>query len=179
VIPTHAGHHGHPIVLPWDVALRIRDLPDDAGVDRLVDRHRDNLLELPISGPGVIDDIDTPEDLESWLATRAGSGPRHEVPETDERDRTISSAETMSLAVRLFALARERAGRPQVEVELHLPATVGDLREALRDQIPRLGPLCAAAMISVDEEYAPDETPVHRGSRLAVIPPVSGGQGLS
>jgi molybdenum cofactor cytidylyltransferase len=164
VIPTHAGRHGHPIVLPWDVAVRIRDLPEDAGVNRLVDGHRDDLLEVPSTASGEFDDLDTPEDVTSWLATRAGKaspGPR------------------MRLSVRLFALARERAGRSEVDVELESPATVKDLRGALREQIPQLGLLCAAAMISVDEEYAPDETAIDRGSRLAVIPPVSGGQGLS
>ena len=32
-------------------------------------------------------------------------------------------------------------------------------------------------MIAVDEEYAGDDTPIPPGSRLAVIPPVSGGAG--
>ena len=34
-------------------------------------------------------------------------------------------------------------------------------------------------MIAVDEEYADDDTPISPGSRLAVIPPVSGGAGVA
>ena len=49
VIPTHEGHRGHPIVLPWSVAIGIRDLPDDAGVNVLVERHQADVLEVPIS----------------------------------------------------------------------------------------------------------------------------------
>ena len=43
---------------------------------------------------------------------------------------------------------------------------------------PVLAPLLTTAMIAVDEEYAGDDTPIVPGSRLAVIPPVSGGAGV-
>ena len=163
VIPTHDGHHGHPIALPWEIAIRVRDLPDDAGVNRLVDAHRDRVLEVPVSAPGAIEDLDTPEELERWNRTQAAA-----------LDRSPAGA-TMTVRVRLFALARERAGRPEVEVELSIPATVGDLREALRASIPQLGSICNGAMVSVDEEYASDPTPIAADSRLGLIPPVSGG----
>jgi molybdenum cofactor cytidylyltransferase len=175
VIPTHDGRHGHPIVLPWGIAVRIRDLPDDAGVDRLVDLHRREILEVPGSAPGEIDDVDTPEDLERWNGTRAASGGSGEDAPPGSLDRSQAPDATMTVRVRMFALARERTGRSDVEVELAPPATVGGLRRALAAGIPQLGPLCAGAMISVDEEYAPDETPVTPRSRLALIPPVSGG----
>ena len=66
MIPTHEGHRGHPIVLPWTLPSGIRDLPDDAGVNVLVERHRADVLEVPVSAEGSIDDLDTPEDLERW-----------------------------------------------------------------------------------------------------------------
>ena len=163
VIPTHDGHHGHPIVLPWDIAIQVRDLPDDAGVNRLVDANRHLLVEVPVSAPGEIDDLDTPEELDRWRRSQSAA-----------LDRAPGNA-TMTVRVRLFALARERAGRPEVEVGLATPATVGDLREALRAAIPQLGPICTGAMVSVDEEYASDQTPIAADSRLALIPPVSGG----
>jgi molybdenum cofactor cytidylyltransferase len=179
VIPSHDGHRGHPIVLPWDVAVRIRELPDDAGVDRLVDGHRSEVLEVAVPRPGEIDDLDTPEDLESWLATRGGSGLSAEPIPSSGLDGTVPSGDRMTVCVRLFALAKERAGCSEVAVDLDAPATVGDLRVALRNQVPQLGPLSAGAMISVDEEYASDETRIHGASRIALIPPVSGGRGLS
>jgi molybdenum cofactor cytidylyltransferase len=160
VIPTHDGHRGHPIVLPWSLALRIRDLPDDAGVNVLVDSHRDVLVELPFSVPAAIDDLDTPEDFERWA--------------TVSLDRSPPRA-TMKVRVRLFALAKERAGRAEVELELPHDITVGALREALHERVPQLGGLVHNAMIAVDEEYAPEDTILTAGSRIAVIPPVSGG----
>jgi molybdenum cofactor cytidylyltransferase len=161
VVPTQDGRRGHPIILPWTIALRIRELPDDAGVNLLVERHHGDVTEVPVSVPGTIDDLDTPEDLERWAAGSLDRYPR--------------SLATMMVRVRLFALARERAGRPEVQVKLTTPATVGDLRGALQAGHPQLGPLCAGAMIAVDEEYASDETLISPASRIALIPPVSGG----
>ena len=81
----------------------------------------------------------------------------------------------MELTVRLFALAKERAGRPELRIELAAPATVADLRAALCSQWPELGPLWSRALIAIDEEYATDDATITPGSPIAVIPPVSGG----
>ncbi len=56
-------------------------------------------------------------------------------------------------------------------------STVADLRAALGEHLPALAPLLPTVMIAVDEEYAGDDAPIPPGSRLAVIPPVSGGAG--
>ena len=81
----------------------------------------------------------------------------------------------MHARVRLFAVARQRAGRPVVEVDLPDRATVADLRAALRESLPDLAPILPTARFSVDAEYADDATPIPPGADLALIPPVSGG----
>jgi CTP:molybdopterin cytidylyltransferase MocA/molybdopterin converting factor small subunit len=163
IIPTHDGHRGHPVLFPWTIAVRIRDLPDEVGVNRLVEMNRDRIVEIPVPVVDAIDDLDTPEDLGRWHSAHAPS-----------LDRSNDDAK-MTVRVRLFALAKERAGRSEVEVALVAPARVGDLREALRGRIPQIDAICAGAMISVDETYASDETPITSASRVALIPPVSGG----
>jgi molybdopterin converting factor subunit 1 len=80
------------------------------------------------------------------------------------------------VTVRLFALARQRAGRPEVTVEVAEPATVGGLKQALADAFPGLAPLMPNLMIAVANEYAGDDTPIAPGAEVAAIPPVSGGQ---
>ena len=82
----------------------------------------------------------------------------------------------MKVHVRLFALARQRAGRPEVVVELPEPATVADLKRSLVEALPELAPLASSLMIAVDSEYAGDDQVVAPGSEIAVIPPVSGGE---
>lgn len=158
VIPAYEGRRGHPVIVPWDVARQVRELPADRGVNALVERHRERVLELVVSDARAIVDVDTPAELERWSAA-GGAG--------------------MTVRVRMFALARERAGAAEVEVAMAAPATVGDLRSALAVGFPGLAPLCAGALIAVDEEYAGDETPISAGSRIALIPPVSGGAGTA
>jgi molybdopterin converting factor small subunit len=81
----------------------------------------------------------------------------------------------MLVRVHLFAIARERAGRSVVEVDLPDEATVMDLKRSLPDLVPGLGPIMSSARFSVDSEYADDATPIPAGAELALIPPVSGG----
>jgi len=75
----------------------------------------------------------------------------------------------------LFAVARQLAGTGCLRVELESPATVGTLRLAVGEQMPALRPLLPGMMVAVDSEYAHDDRPIHQGSELALIPPVSGG----
>jgi molybdopterin converting factor subunit 1 len=83
----------------------------------------------------------------------------------------------MHVKVRLFAMAKERVGCPELELELPVTSTVADLRSALRDRLPDLEPLWSRVLIAVDEEYARDDALITAGSQVAVIPPVSGGDG--
>jgi MoaE-MoaD fusion protein len=76
----------------------------------------------------------------------------------------------MLVSVRLFAGLRERAGAANVEVELPEPATVADLLAAM-DLAPRS---CVAA---INREYADPAAPIAPGDEVALVPPVSGGDG--
>src|ERR687895_46766 len=76
----------------------------------------------------------------------------------------------MLVSVRLFAGLRERAGAANVEVELPEPATVADLLAAM-DLAPRS---CVAA---INREYAEPAAPIVPGDEVALVPPVSGGDG--
>jgi MoaE-MoaD fusion protein len=76
----------------------------------------------------------------------------------------------MLVSVRLFAGLRERAGAARVEVELAEPATVADLLAAM-ELAPRS---CVAA---INREYADPAAPIVPGDEVALVPPVSGGDG--
>jgi molybdopterin converting factor small subunit len=76
----------------------------------------------------------------------------------------------------LFALARQRAGRAEVALEVAEPVTVAALKDALAATYPELAPLVPQFMIAIDAEYADDEERLIRpGAEVAAIPPVSGG----
>ena len=76
----------------------------------------------------------------------------------------------MKVRIRLFAQLRERAGRPEVEVELPEGALV-------RDAIAAVGDVAAGfpVVMAVNREYAREDVVLHAGDELALIPPVSGG----
>lgn len=82
----------------------------------------------------------------------------------------------MKIRVKLFAVARQLAGRDEVEIEIAGDdPQVSDLRAALIAEYPQLGDVARHLMIAVDTEYAADSTPITKESKVAVIPPVSGG----
>ena len=62
VIPVFEGSRGHPIALPWPVALEVRSLPERVGVNALVRSFASRVVELHVDDPGATDDLDTPED---------------------------------------------------------------------------------------------------------------------
>jgi molybdopterin converting factor subunit 1 len=81
----------------------------------------------------------------------------------------------MKVRVKLFAVAKERAGSDALTVEVTDDATVADVRQALIAAVPALAMVVSHALWAVDAEYAPDTAPVTERSAVALIPPVSGG----
>jgi molybdopterin converting factor subunit 1 len=77
----------------------------------------------------------------------------------------------VEVKVRLFAMLRERAGAPELLLDLPEGARVRDA----------LGELSALAeglplVMAVNREYAGEDQPLNAGDELALIPPVSGGE---
>src|SRR5215218_2191631 len=84
--------------------------------------------------------------------------------------RTGPRLRPMLVSVRLFAGLRERAGAARLDVELPDDATVADLLAAM-ELAPRS---CVAA---VNREYADGGARISPGDEVALVPPVSGGDG--
>ena len=82
---------------------------------------------------------------------------------------------SMKIQVKLFAVARDRAGANAVDVELSSPATIGELRTALAQQYPRLADIISHVRFALNDDYATDATAIDSHAEIAIIPPVSGG----
>jgi MoaE-MoaD fusion protein len=80
----------------------------------------------------------------------------------------------VEVEVRLFAMLRERAGAPSVTLELPAGARVRDALEELSELAAGL-PL----VMAVNREYAGEERVLEPDDELALIPPVSGGEGAA
>jgi molybdopterin synthase sulfur carrier subunit len=76
-----------------------------------------------------------------------------------------------SVTVRYWAGAKRAAG---VEQETLTAATVGELR-AMLEQRPELGRVAAVASFLVDGQQAGENTRLHDGAEVDVLPPFAGG----
>jgi molybdenum cofactor cytidylyltransferase len=66
VIPRHGGRKGHPVLFRWRLLDEIRNLGPDEGLNALV-RHPARLVEfVDLDAPGILVDLDTPEDYARW-----------------------------------------------------------------------------------------------------------------
>ena len=82
----------------------------------------------------------------------------------------------MNVAVRLFAVLRERAGSNRIEIDLPVGSTVADALTRLRSDA-RLATVLedVPVVMAVNREYANEQTPLAEDDELALLPPVSGG----
>jgi sulfur-carrier protein len=81
----------------------------------------------------------------------------------------------MIVKVKLFAVAKDLAGRDVLSIELPPGATIAELRQRIASQHPALNNVLSHALWAVDAHYAEDATPLNELSNVALIPPVSGG----
>lgn len=80
-----------------------------------------------------------------------------------------------SITVCFFARARDLAGLERVRMTLPVGATIGDVRNQLAHEFPRLAGLLTRSALAIDNEFAEDDSAVPPGAEVAVLPPVSGG----
>lgn len=70
VVPTYEGCRGHPVLFAARVVPELYAADPTRGAAAVVHAH-DDRLELAVDDPGVIDDIDTPEDYARRYGMRA------------------------------------------------------------------------------------------------------------
>lgn len=68
VRPAFNGGHGHPVVIPIEFREVILSGFDDVGLKGLLHQFPDRVREWSVDDPGVLIDIDTPEDYARELA---------------------------------------------------------------------------------------------------------------
>jgi molybdopterin converting factor subunit 1 len=88
----------------------------------------------------------------------------------------MSSKNQITITALLFGQAREAAGAETIELNLEEPATVASAFAALQRLHPKLSAMERSLMFAVNEEYASRDQILTSHDRLAILPPVSGGQ---
>ncbi len=82
---------------------------------------------------------------------------------------------SLTVTVRYFAAAREKAQKTQERVTLPDGATVATLMQHLLAGTPALKSLERHLRVAVDQEFAPPDLTLTDGVEVALIPPVAGG----
>jgi molybdenum cofactor cytidylyltransferase len=65
VIPVYEGRRGNPVIFAAGYKPELLAVRGDIGGREIVFRHPDDVLEVAVDSPGVLSDIDTPEDYRS------------------------------------------------------------------------------------------------------------------
>ena len=87
----------------------------------------------------------------------------------------MTGVETATIRVRLFARYAELVGRAETAVSVPLPATVGDVVQRLRDDIPAARALPERPLAAVNLRQAKLDARVKDGDEVALLPPIAGG----
>ena len=64
VLPTFEGRRGHPVLFSSEVLEEILALPPSQGANIVVGKNPARIVEVPVTSPGILVDIDTPEQFE-------------------------------------------------------------------------------------------------------------------
>jgi molybdenum cofactor cytidylyltransferase len=64
VLPVFEGRRGHPVLFAAEVLQEILALPASQGANIVVRKDPSRIVEVPVDAPGILVDIDTPEQFE-------------------------------------------------------------------------------------------------------------------
>lgn len=74
-----------------------------------------------------------------------------------------------------FATLRDRVGVKSVEFQIPLQTNVANFKTILTERFPALVGLMSHTLVSINHEYAFDESIIPKDAEIALFPPVSGG----
>ncbi len=72
VVPVYRKRRGHPLLLDLKYHREVAALSPEVGLRGLLRSHPEDILEVRVSNPGILRDIDSPEDYQREGGARAG-----------------------------------------------------------------------------------------------------------
>lgn len=126
VIPTYLGVRGNPVLLDRSLASEADTITGDQGCRALHQRHPAETFEVPVADPGVLIDLDTPEEL-------------GRARETLREGRPLSTLVSVSSRHPLDARVADRPAAPRMRGRENILGLVGELER-------RREPFCLAVV---------------------------------
>ena len=81
----------------------------------------------------------------------------------------------MKVKVKYFAVCRQMFNRDEEEMELPEGAILQDILDQLKKEKPEIAEMFEVMQMSVNWQYADNETKLSDEDEIALIPPVTGG----
>jgi len=63
LIPTFDGKRGNPVLVDRSLSAEMQSITGDQGCRAIFGRHPEHILEVPVRDPGILIDLDTPEQI--------------------------------------------------------------------------------------------------------------------
>ena len=81
----------------------------------------------------------------------------------------------MRVRLLLFAGLREAVGTKEHLLELEDASSLAEVLQRAEQELPEVARYRGRLLVSLNEDRAPLDTPVHDGDEVALLPPISGG----
>lgn len=81
----------------------------------------------------------------------------------------------LKVKLKFFALFRELAGLREIDKDVKKGSRVDDLLQELLEEYPALKKYKDEILVSVNKNYASEDTELKEGDEVAILPPVGGG----
>jgi xanthine dehydrogenase accessory factor len=72
VVPTYNGFRGNPVIVDRALFAEMMEIRGDIGCRSIFGDHAESIVKVAVDDPGIVTDIDTPEDLERLVRARDG-----------------------------------------------------------------------------------------------------------
>lgn len=116
LIPTYRGHRGNPVLLDRSLSGEVQEIRGDQGCRALFGRHVDGILEVPVDDPGILVDLDTPEQVSrAEEAVRSGRSIQTLVAFTHALETDARGLDGVALSPRVDVLALAQEFRSKNE----------------------------------------------------------------
>ncbi len=156
LIPTYKGRRGNPVLLDRSLSEEVQSITGDQGCRAIFGRHTQGILEVPVDDPGILVDLDTPEQIARAEEVVRSGGPIAKLVAMSERPRGYVHPSGDSPWVDIFQVAQDLRARNEpfvlatvVRVERPSSGRPGfkAIVRANRELIGWLGGSCAQSVL--------------------------------
>jgi len=110
ILPTYRGFRGNPVLLDRSVFAEVATVRGDIGCRAIFGNHLEEIARLEVDDPGILLDVDTPEDLERLATSACLPGVPPTPPAQLEIRTPLSEADAQSVQPELVVVGKDAVG---------------------------------------------------------------------